>query len=354
MLMLALSAMLVTMLARPGTALADVLPAVSCRADGGRAGDGPPARDANEARVAALLRRALQSGDTASFAKVQALAEQWNDPECVLLDGEPELGSILRGMDLLLGGNNNWDITEAGIEKAKKQFPDSPLLPLIEAEFWYQYAFDARGNGYSNTVTSEGYALFQERLLRSQTIISQSKSISAKYPLWYWLAIGLSSLLGQPGATQMQLVTEGAQRYKTFFPLYMVRANFLQPRWGGSWKVMEEFANKSAANSADPMGEGMYAEIYWWVDRNMMPDESLFRDSKASWPKMKQGFKDLTARYQRSQWILVNFAAFACQAGDGEEFLRQRKKVADSRWNELLSPDHSLDACDRKYGFPNG
>jgi hypothetical protein len=339
------------MLAHPESAIAETPKTASCNSVAGQGGDGREAQQAAAKQIGSLLKHATQTPAPEYFAKVQALADYRNDAKCVFQDGEPQLQSIVDGVDMLLDDGNDWDVTKAGLEKVHDRFPDSALVAIIEAQFWYDYAWNARGTGFADSISADGNALFHDRLLRAQKILAQSKTTATAYPIWYEIAVSVSYLVGDSPIERNRLFKEGAKRYPTYLPLYYRRANYLQPRWYGDWKKMDRFINWSTANTADKMGQSMYARLYWWVSSRMKDNESLFRDTKAKWPRMKQGFKDLVARYPDSQTLQANFAAFACQAGDRDEFLRQREHVTDATAIRMLSPTHSMEVCDEKYGF---
>jgi hypothetical protein len=68
---------------------------------------------------------------------------------------------------------------------------------------------------------------------------------------------------------------------------------------------------------------------------------------------MKAGFESLYESYPGSLWNLVNFASFACRAGDVTTYRRLRTEVGD-RVNiyatRAFPSNVSLDVCDRRAG----
>ena len=52
----------------------------------------------------------------------------------------------------------------ARLEKWRAQYPQSITVYTTLAATYVNYAWQARGNGYANTVTDEGWQLFRDRI----------------------------------------------------------------------------------------------------------------------------------------------------------------------------------------------
>jgi hypothetical protein len=64
--------------------------------------------------------------------------------------------------------------------------PTSPVLPMIKASFHIDLAWKWRGNGYSNTVTPEGWAGFKKELAVARRILDADQT-GKFYPEYYAL-----------------------------------------------------------------------------------------------------------------------------------------------------------------------
>ena len=69
----------------------------------------------------------------------------------------------------------------------------------------------------------------------------------------------------------------------------------------------------------------MAARIYWFASQPQF-DNALWRDSLAAWPRMKDGFEDIVARYP-DPWNLNAYANFACLAEDKQKVLELFKRI---------------------------
>ncbi|MFO1465163.1 MAG: hypothetical protein U1F35_01755 [Steroidobacteraceae bacterium] len=52
----------------------------------------------------------------------------------------------------------------------------------MEAAWWRSMAWKARGDGFSNTVTPEGWKLFEERLAKARKLMDEAESFAATNP----------------------------------------------------------------------------------------------------------------------------------------------------------------------------
>lgn len=273
----------------------------------------------------------------------------WNTPTCVFDDGRPRVAVIRDGYDQAFGRESDWSKSLARVEYLKKKYPNEAFAAMAEVRYWSAYAWNARGGGYASSVSDDGWKLFRERLEKSEMVLLDTKPYAAQLPGWYDEMINVQSSLGRPEEERDQVFLEGVKRYPTYYPIYFTMLNYLLPKWGGTWRTVDNLALWSVEHTRAQEGTTMYARLYWVVSGD--PKVNLFKDTFASWPKMKRGFEDMMARHPKSKWNLNNFARFACMAGDKQTFLKLRaeigKDVFDGAWPQATS----LDLCETKFGY---
>jgi len=275
----------------------------------------------------------------------------WNIPTCVFDDGRPKLSVLKYGYSRIFTNQTDWSKSLDRINYLKKRFPNKPFVALAEAQYWAEYAWNARGQGYASSVTREGWKLFHERLEKAEKVLIDTKSYSSELPTWYDQMILVQSALGRSEEDRDKTFIEGTKRYKTFYSTYFTMLNYLSPKWGGTWETVDNLVKWSVDNTKEIDGNSMYARLYWVASGELPEGESLFKNTRASWPKMKTGFEDLIARHPKSNWNLNNFAKFACQAGDKKTFLVLRRKIGKSVMDSAWEGNPSLDLCETKFGF---
>lgn len=279
-----------------------------------------------------------------------SVVDDWNIPSCVFLDGRPRLTAVELGLNQAFHGTKDWSVPYARIQQLKREFPKKAFVAFAEAQYWAQYAWNARGVGYANSVTDEGDRLFKERLGKAEQVLRDAKSYAANNPLWYDMMVNVQGAKGDIRGA-IGTFREGATKFKTYYPLYYSIATFFEPKWYGNWESEENLTKWSVQNTRAVDGETMYARIYWNLVEEMESDGvPVFGPGHVSWPRMKQGFRDMMKRYPKSMWNLNNFARFACMAGDGNTYRELRKQIGDNVMDEAWKGPTTLDLCEAKYG----
>ncbi|MEQ1638997.1 MAG: hypothetical protein ABL903_20235 [Methylococcales bacterium] len=308
--------------------------------------DGPRAYDDFIAQVTMNFRR-----NDKTLALLERDTNEWNTPSCVFEGGEQVLISLTKGLDTFFTKRVDWTDGLARVQLVKAKFPDTPFVALAEAIYWKHFAWHARGSGMASSVTPEGWKLFRERLEMAEKVLIDSKPYASELPNWYAEMITVQSALDRPGIDKVNTFLEGTKKHKTYLPIYTTMLKFQLPKWGGNWEGVDNMVKWSVENTQATEGNAMYSRLYWAVFVHLLNEEKLFRDTRASWPKMKLGFEDMMTNYPKSKWNLNNFAMFACLAEDKETFLTLRNKIGADIMLEAWQKDISLELCEIKYGY---
>lgn len=301
---------------------------------------------ANEVSYAVTISDDINALD----AKLKSWGADGSQPMCLLDDGRPYISAIIEGYRILLKGSK-WDLLLSEIKDRRKKRPQSAAYALLEAEYWIRYAWDARGSGFSSTVTDMGYKLFNERIEKAEKVLLDSKPYASAIPVWYAQMVTVQSVLDRPLTDRDKTFLEGTGKNKTYYELYFNMLNYLSPKWGGSWGTVENLVRWSVENTHETEGTSMYARLYWSTYSGLPEGVKLFGDTYASWPKMKKGFEDLMQRHPKSNWNLNNFAKFACLANDKHTYVSLRKRIGDDIEVAAWSGETTLDLCDHKMGY---
>jgi hypothetical protein len=278
------------------------------------------------------------------------LFDEWSDSQERVADGSWRLVTFHNAFTATFLRPGDWQEALDEVREWRLAKPNSRGAILAEALYWLQYAYLARGSGYANSVTPEGWRLFKERLLKADAILRENKALAGSSPLWarFWLEVALG--LDVPRQQMLEMFMEASKDGALYYPRYTAMANALTPRWGGSWELVDRFIREAAATTAATEGFSLYARVYWTVREQHPVTFELFRDSRASWPDMKRSFEDLMRAYPHSALIANNFAATACMADDKETFRALRLKIGKAITRESWPTNHSLDLCDNSLG----
>jgi hypothetical protein len=283
------------------------------------------------------------------FDDLDRLFDDWSDHADRLADGTWRLTVFHNHMAGMMSAGPNWDDAYRLVSGWRQKNPSSRAAALVEAMYWDGYAWNARGDGAASSVSEEGWKLFQERLKKAEKVLAESKPFASSSPLWGKLQLDVGLGLNWTKDEMLGAFTESASKAPYYYPLYTSMARSLLPKWGGSWKLVDDFIRAAVKNTEAVEGHSLYARLYWTVDPCNCEGGGLFKESLANWEEMKQGFEDLSVRYPHSAWIVNQFAAYACIAGDKAMFQRLRLKIGKTIVPTAWPANNSLDLCEHKF-----
>ncbi len=205
-----------------------------------------------------------------------------------------------------------WKATGQIHQEWIKAKPASITAQVAYANFFVNYAWFVRGSGYASSVSERENFSFEKRLDSALEILKTSRAFPEKDPMWWNVA--LTTALGQawPKKAFDQLVDEAVAFEPTYQRHDYQRAYSLLPRWYGEPGDWEAYAMKAAERKG-----GLGAEVYARIVINLRPFHGqIFRESKASWPKTKEGLQQLRRKYPDSLEFINEGALLATMASD--------------------------------------
>jgi hypothetical protein len=210
--------------------------------------------------------------------------------------------------------------------------PASAVGDELDGEFYLDDAWCARGSGYANTVTPEGWQLFGERLQHAEKILT---ALYAKYPQDAMIPSAMMTVvLGeQQPRDQMELwFQRGLQADPDSFRLYMQKRWYLLPRWYGSddevWAFGEECA--ASTNWAAKIPLILVEAISDAGDR----DPSVYGRPEI-WAPLEKVYRAYLERYPDSATYRSRFARNAVQ-GEHWEVAKEQFKILGDDWDHTV------------------
>jgi hypothetical protein len=270
-----------------------------------------------------------------------------------MADGRWKLMPVMSGLSERFAGAKDWHHDVQVIERWRAKYPESGAAATVEAFYWTQYAWDARGTGYIQSVTKEAYAIFLERLQHAESVLKVGSKNARQFPPWYQQYLIVARGLDWPRAVMLDLFGAAVKAFPDYPPFYFTTVVNVTPKWGGSWLAVDTFVDEAARADQGVDGEILYARLYWLLAQDGGVNFDLFRATHASWPRMKKGFEQMMRAYPHSAWNLNNFAAFACRAGDRKTFNDLRARMGDVITPEAWTGSYSLDVCVRPMSSPS-
>jgi hypothetical protein len=177
--------------------------------------------------------------------------------------------------------------------------PDSITPRVALARGLVDYAWEARGRGWASSVTNDGWRLFGERITEARRILRAAETLGRICPVYYSTQLRVALVDGTSREQYEQLFAESVEAFPTYSTFYLVKGNYLLPRWHGEPGEWEAFAAASADKIGGLDGDMVYAQIVWSM-HDARYFGNIFQETAAEWPRVRRGFDALCRRYPNS------------------------------------------------------
>jgi hypothetical protein len=215
------------------------------------------------------------------------------------------------------------------------QRPESITARVALATSLHRWAWVARGNGMANTVTADGWRLFDERIKESYTVLQDAANLHEQCPGWYseMMIVGLAQSWDRP---RMEALFQQAIQFEPgYFRFYKQFANYLLPKWDGKGSDAIAFAKEAANNVGGEAGDQVYFHIAMVVVGKNGPE---FGVKEMDWERIQRGYQSLTAQYG-TNGELKNEIAFLAWKFHDAEFARQQFELIGDHWSRSVWRD---------------
>ncbi len=262
--------------------------------------------------------------NASKFEELEKLAAELRSTKALMEDGSWKLEHFYESLEIdSRDADSRWAQHEAMYKDWMAKFPQSVTAAGAHMGFLINYAWKARGSGYADTVTEEGWKLFGQRIQQAADAFSAAMKLTDKDPHLWCLAQTVGMAMSMDAANFDSLVDAAHKVEPTYYPIDTRRAYSLLPRWLGEEGDWEAFAKKTSERP-DGLGKELYARIVMGKARYY---QAMFRETKASWPMAQEGLKILREKYPKSLRLLSYHAYLALQVQD--------RKVAQPLFEEI-------------------
>jgi hypothetical protein len=207
--------------------------------------------------------------------------------------------------------------------------PESITPRVALAQAYLRFAWKARGRGYGDTVTKDGWKLFGERVQQAKETLEKAETVAAKDAQWYRNMQTVALAQGWDRDQADELLQKATELEPNYFYLYVAHANFLLPKWYGKPGDAEAFAQTAADRINGPEGNAIYFDIAL-IDNCCHSKEQM---PGLSWDRIKQGFAATEELYGSTNQEL-NAVAFMAARQNDNEFAQQIFARIGDNWNE--------------------
>lgn len=258
------------------------------------------------------VREAFEKGE---YAKIDAIAEELRKSGEDYPRGDWKLDTLYDALGDLPDGapDSTWKVALAKFDEWKKQYPQSVTPYVAKADALANYAWRARGSGWSNTVSQDGWKKFEERLVLAQKEIDEGAKLEQKCPKLGHIAQRVA--LGQSMERDQydKIVSQQIADFPRYTPTYLAQSWYLQPRWFGEDGEWGRVAGAECDRIGGDAGYMTYARITWYLTPYY---DNVIEEAGVDWPRAKRGFEALRKKYPTSAGVALMAVRLALQAND--------------------------------------
>ena len=221
----------------------------------------------------------------------------------------------------------------------EKAMPGAWIPLYFKAQFEVKWAWDARGDGFANTVTPEGWKLFGERIAAARSALEKAWEID---PTQSAIAREMITVcMAQSDRNGLEMWYErGIKANPDDYMLCRAKYYALLPRWLGSHEEMLDFGHQCAATQNIFGGiPDILIEIHEQIAAEVENPQEYFKQPPVwadTYPIFENRIALYSAKYDRSR-----FAQWAAKCGHWDVVAAQCEKLGDKP-DRTIFPDLSV------------
>lgn len=249
------------------------------------------------------------------FEQLDRLAEELRRDETPLADGRwalDEFYSELENKDDSYESDYTQRIYE--IKKWIAKYPKSPTAKVALAECYTDYAWLARGSGYADSVTDEGWKHFSTRIDDALQALRADPDIRKKDPHSFKCYATVALAQGWDTSKYKELLNDAHHKFPKYYDIDRSALFYFLPRWHGADGDVEKYIAARADSVKGPKGDELYAQLVWTIYRYL--DNLFAKDSLISWPRTKAGFHQIFKDFPDNVNARTIYIDFALKAND--------------------------------------
>jgi hypothetical protein len=206
----------------------------------------------------------------------------------------------------------DWTYLLQRLQKWVEARPESITARVALALAYLDYAHDARGSGYANTVSDSGWKLFEKRTAEAKRILEEASTLATKCPEWY-VAMQMVSINQGWSVAEARALFEEANKFEPEYYIYARDlAYYLLPKWSGDAGDTEKFVQETADRIGGDKGDILYFQVAA-ADYVICGCDD---NPRLSWDRIKRGFEASEKHYGVSMLNLNRIAYLATYFGE--------------------------------------
>lgn len=269
-----------------------------------------------------------------NFSELDCVADAARAGKTRFSGGAWKLHSFYQGLDSPRQGHpteEDWQTHMQLMQQWRDKDPQSITARVALAKAYIAYAWDARGDGKSDTVSDNGWTLFGQRLAQAKNTLDEAASTPGKDAEWYIDMQQISLGQGWDESDSAALFKQAFTFEPQYYYYLQMRAKFLQPKWNGEPGDTERFAKSVADKIGGDDGDILYFQSAVGIVCGCNePDVNDF-----SWPRLQKGYTAFEKKYGASL-ISANYLAFMALKANQLEVADSMFKSIGDNWDKQV------------------
>lgn len=220
----------------------------------------------------------------------------------------------------------DWEQHLSRLDKWAAARPESITARVALAGAYVAYAWAARGDGYSDSVTNNGWNLFSQRLAKARSILADAWNLSTRCPEWFVVLQSIAQGQAWDATEEIELFQQAVSFEPQYYYYYRLYAHYLLPQWYGEQGDAAKFAEESANHVGGRQGDILYFQIAVDLVCTCQDPEVL----RMSWERIQKGFAALEVSSGPSPHNLNPFALMATRFNDPVAANETIKRIGDN------------------------
>lgn len=271
------------------------------------------------------------------FDTLDQTADQLRSSKTRLPGGEWQLRLFYMALDAPQQTEQDSVEHIAHLEHWMSQRPKSISARVALATALTRWAWVARGNGMADTVTPEGWRLFEERMKEARVILEGSEKMPVMCPQWYSAMLQVGNAEAWDMKRMHKVLDDGIKFEPGYYYLYLQYANNLLPKWYGQPGDASNFARTSADAVGGDAGDILYFQIATNLIRR---GDDAFPVHEMDWQRIQRGYQALLSQYGSTPRVHNQLAFMAWKFQDAV-VAHQQFAVIGNRWAPFVWRDRN-------------
>lgn len=291
-----------------------IVKAQSAAADATLQYSAPESSEVQDGSARLLHAQVLQLFQTGQYGEIDALAQQLRTQRTRFRGGAWQLNVLYGAIDSpgsMTATDAGWQDLIARLQGWIDSDKQSPTPRIALARAYLTFAWKARGNGFANTVTQQGWALFSQRVQSARSTLEEAAAVSLHCPEWYRAMQTVALAQGWPRAQVDVLVNAAMNHDPEYYYFALAQANYLLPKWYGRPGETEAYAAKVADTIGGRDGDVVYFLIFSRVNCCRRMQAPAMDEAR-----VQRGFTALDQLYGSTNLERNEAAFLALRAGD--------------------------------------